>query len=110
MLFKKSFYQIIFLAFLAANGFSQYPGWKNYTYGKEIQAILADNNIIWIGTDNHGLVKFDGVAWTVYNVSNSSIPYNSISALEVDMYGNKWIGTSYNGLAKFNNLTWEIYK
>jgi ligand-binding sensor domain-containing protein len=40
------------------------------------------------------LLKFDGVNWTVYNTSNSGLPYNElVNAIAVDGQGNKWIGT-----------------
>jgi ligand-binding sensor domain-containing protein len=46
----------------------------------------------WIGTRG-GLVKFDGVNWTVYNTSNSGLPDNYVRAIAIDGQGNKWIGT-----------------
>jgi len=73
----------------------------------------------WIGTygiDNKfmgvvfgGLAKFDGVNWTVYNTSNSGLPYNDVRAIAIDGQGNKWIGTS-RGLAKFDGVNWRVYK
>jgi ligand-binding sensor domain-containing protein len=46
----------------------------------------------WIGT-SAGLVKFDGVNWTVYNTSNSELPSNWVYSIAIDGQGNKWIGT-----------------
>jgi ligand-binding sensor domain-containing protein len=40
------------------------------------------------------------VNWTVYNASNSGLPYNYIRAIAIDGQGNKWIGT-LGGLAVY---------
>jgi hypothetical protein len=56
-----------------------------------------------------GLLKFDGVNWTVYNTSNSGLPSNDVSAIAIDGQGNKWIGTGW-GLAKFDGVNWTVYK
>ena len=54
----------------------------------------------WIGTNGGGLVKFDGVNWTVYNTWNSGLPDNNVRSIVIDRLGNKWIGTN-GGLAVF---------
>jgi ligand-binding sensor domain-containing protein len=56
-----------------------------------------------------GLAKFDGVNWTVYNTSNSGLPYNYVFAIAIDGQGNKWIGTNGGGLAKFDGVNWTVY-
>jgi ligand-binding sensor domain-containing protein len=44
-----------------------------------VRAIAIDEEgNIWIGTAGQGLVKFDGVNWTVYNTSNSGLPDNYV--------------------------------
>jgi sugar lactone lactonase YvrE len=73
-------------------------------------AIAIDNvGSKWIGTSGGGLVKFDGVSWTVYNTLNSGLPDNDINALAIDNAGNKWIGTCSGGLAKFDGVNWTVY-
>jgi ligand-binding sensor domain-containing protein len=37
----------------------------------------------WIGAWG-GLAKFDDVNWTVYNTSNSGLPYNSVRTIAID--------------------------
>ncbi|KPK33846.1 MAG: hypothetical protein AMJ65_19130, partial [Phycisphaerae bacterium SG8_4] len=56
-----------------------------------------------------GLAKFDGENWTVYNTSNSGLPFNFIAALAFDDQGNLWIGTG-GGLAQFDGENWTVYK
>ena len=52
-------------------------------------------------------MKFDGENWTVYDMDNSGLPSNGISALAIDVQGNIWIGTW--GLARFDGTNWTVY-
>jgi ligand-binding sensor domain-containing protein len=72
----------------------------------------------WIGTRTFrrgffyfggGLAKFDGVNWTVYNTSNSGLPFDNVSVIMIDKDGNKWIGTDGGGLVKFDGGNWIVY-
>ncbi len=48
---------------------------------------------IWFGT-LHGLVRFDGIRFVVFNTNNApEIGNNHISALQLDSLGALWIGT-----------------
>ncbi len=59
----------------------------------------------WIGTNDGGLVRFDGTNWDVYNTSNSGLPDNSVLSIAIDGSGNKWIGTAGGGLARFDGVS-----
>ena len=48
-----------------------------------------------------GLVKFDGVNWTVYNTDNSGLSDNHVRVLATDAQANLWIGTQEGGLAVY---------
>jgi ligand-binding sensor domain-containing protein len=86
--------------------------------GNYVRAIAIDGQgNKWIGVYydsasrryiGEGLVKFDGVNWTVYNTSNSGLPDNDVNAIAIDGQGNKWIGTD-RGLAKFDGVNWTVY-
>jgi ligand-binding sensor domain-containing protein len=57
-----------------------------------------------------GLTKFDGVAWTTYNIDNSNIPSNSIMDITVDKDDNLWLATvGQVGVTKFDGTHWESY-
>jgi ligand-binding sensor domain-containing protein len=56
-----------------------------------------------------GLVKFDGVNWTVYNTSNSGLPDNSVYAIAIDGAGEQMDWNNGGGLAKFDGVNWTVY-
>lgn len=64
--------------------------------------------IKWASTVSEGIVRFDDKTLKVFNESNSPLPSNSISMVEIDASGKKWICTN-NGLAVFDNTSWTIY-
>jgi signal transduction histidine kinase/ligand-binding sensor domain-containing protein len=64
---------------------------------------------IWLGTVE-GLVRFDGVRFTVFNSSNTpAIRSNLITALLEDRNGTLWIGTDGGGLAYLRNGNFGVY-
>jgi hypothetical protein len=53
--------------------------------------------------------------WTVYNTTNSGLPFDGVASLAIDAQQNVWIGTgivgvdSGGGLAKFDGENWTVY-
>ncbi|MGE5353478.1 MAG: two-component regulator propeller domain-containing protein [Acidobacteriota bacterium] len=97
-------------------GLSEFDGtgWSNFkTPGpvfasNKITSIAFDRkNHKWIGTP-FGLFEFDGINWATYT-SDTVIPDNTITALNVDKDGTIWIGTYGNGIASFDGLRWTIF-
>ncbi len=70
----------------------------------------ASNGYLWFGTEL-GLVRFDGVRFTVFDKSNTpELKSNIVDALLEDRAGDLWIGTIGGGLTrmskgKFTTLT-----
>jgi ligand-binding sensor domain-containing protein len=88
--------------------FIVYDKWNSKLPDNFVFAIAIDGmGNKWIGT-GWGLVKFDGVNWTVYKTSNSGLPDNRVFAIAIDGQGNRWIGT-YKGLVKFDGVNWIVY-
>jgi ligand-binding sensor domain-containing protein len=71
-----------------------------------VTAIQMDpSGSIWIGTDS-GISRFDGLEWTVYRQTNSSLPDNFINCIMPDNNGNIYFGTPL-GVAVFDSPRWE---
>ncbi|MBK7669000.1 MAG: hypothetical protein IPJ32_17650 [Sphingobacteriaceae bacterium] len=76
------------------------------TVSSNVKAFAQDNaGDIWIGTAS-GLIKYNGVSFTVYNIA-SGLPSNAINCLE---YSNNmlYIGTQ-NGLSRYDGTTFTNY-
>lgn len=78
-----------------------------------IRDILVENDKVWLGIDDVGLVKFfpDNMRFFIYD-QEYGLPDNSILSIEKDNSGNLWLGTN-NGLSKFdprNNKAINYYK
>ncbi len=59
------------------------------------------------GTDKDGLVKYDGSSFTRFNVENSTIPTNSLSAVGIDKNGIVW-GIGLYWLFKYDGRTFKV--
>ncbi len=76
-----------------------------------LQSVMIDSSNIWLGSNNHGLILFDGNDFTVFNSKNSALPHNNVYTLAIDSTNFLWIGTFGGGVAKFsyNKNVWEVY-
>ncbi|MFB3056254.1 MAG: PEGA domain-containing protein, partial [Ignavibacteriaceae bacterium] len=74
-----------------------------------LTAIAIDNNEVkWIGSSNIGLIRFNGLVFTNFNTTNSEIPSNNISCINVSTINEIWVGTDA-GVAVYNHSSWRIY-
>lgn len=75
-----------------------------------IKAIAFDTSgHKWIGTII-GMVEFDDISWTVYDMSNS--PYqlsDNIACINIDNNNFFRIGTMNGGLIYINNGSWQVF-
>lgn len=99
--------------------------WHNYNstnglFDNHVKSIEGDYvNNIWIGMGSgsvgDGIDKFDGLAWTHYDTSNSALTSNAIRQIRSDKNGNIWIcffGGFVNSalnLTKFDGASWLTY-
>jgi serine phosphatase RsbU (regulator of sigma subunit)/streptogramin lyase/uncharacterized membrane-anchored protein YhcB (DUF1043 family) len=83
---------------------------ENSISDNEIKCILQDKEgIIWIGTNNGGLNRYDKNAnrFTIFKNNPfdlKSLSINSIMSIYEDESGILWIGTSIGGINKYNRL------
>jgi hypothetical protein len=91
--------------------FNQGTDLINKELGLYVNAFAFDLvDSVWVGTDN-GLVQFDGnspTGWKIYNMKNSGLPDNKITAIVVDYQNIKWVGFSNGDLLSFNGTEWKI--
>lgn len=59
----------------------------------------ADN--LWLGTEQHGVFKYDGNTWTNLTTSNSNLPNNDIREIGQDCDGNLWLSKNLPGVALY---------
>jgi ligand-binding sensor domain-containing protein/two-component sensor histidine kinase len=108
-----------FMWFATEDGLDKYDGY-NFTVYKNNpldRNSISDNFIwtiyedksgtLWIGTNSHGLSKFDRQTDKFINYANSpdnsnSLNSNNVRAILEDSKGNLWIGTEGGGLNKFD--------
>jgi ligand-binding sensor domain-containing protein/serine phosphatase RsbU (regulator of sigma subunit) len=66
--------------------------------------IIQDKNgYVWFGTEE-GLVRFDGIKFTVFNQDNTpAIKNNYIYTMCLDKSGRLWLGTHGGGLTLYDN-------
>ena len=63
--------------------------------------VQTRDGYLWLGT-NDGVVRFDGVRFTVYNAANTrDIPSNRIVSLHEDRAGALWIITEQQHLIRY---------
>jgi ligand-binding sensor domain-containing protein len=53
-----------------------------------------------------GLVRFDGIRFTVFDSQNSTLNENNIQALFEDREGNLWVGTDGGGVYWLIEVEW----
>ncbi len=58
--------------------------------------VQTRDGYLWLGTQS-GLARFDGVAFTVFNRSNSALAFDHILTLCASQDGSLWIGTGDSG-------------
>ncbi len=75
-----------------------------------VQAITQTRDgYLWLATQE-GLVRFDGIKFTVFDKSNTpQIRENNIQALAVDSKGSLWVGTEGGGLVRLHDGKFSLY-
>lgn len=105
---------LITLGLFPAKGFTQYR-FDNWTTDdglpqNTVAAILQTRDgYLWVATVG-GLVRFDGLRFTVFDKSNTKgLTSVRFSALFEDTEGSLWIGTEDGGLTRYRNDAFTTY-
>ena len=75
-----------------------------------VAAILqTSDGYLWLGTQE-GLVRFDGLKFTIFNKENSTaFRVNNVRALVQDRQGDLWIGSFGGGLIQYHDGSFRSY-
>lgn len=74
--------------------------------GNRLTTVAADlQGNIWIGTENRGIVRYDGRRWKSFTTADG-LPGLSVSRLAVDRDGVMW-GVASNRLIRFDGQVWR---
>lgn len=77
---------------------------ENGLPSETINALLADGDAMWIGSDGGGLYRFVRNQLRIFNAESAGLPGDVITALGLDDSGVLWVGTT-QGLARFEEGT-----
>lgn len=126
---KKITVLLILTAFCCNSAFSQSGSRKGLDPGKSLSqyivniwttdqglpqnsvqsVIQSKNGYLWIGTQE-GLVRFDGIVFTVFDKSNTpGIKNNYITSLANGSDGSIWIGSNGGGITQFKDGKFTSY-
>lgn len=67
------------------------------------------NNVLWIGTDDYGVIEFDGSRWTEHKEQMKKLQMKFISKIAIDRNDVKWIGVTLGGLVRYDGREWKKY-
>ncbi|MBS1494634.1 MAG: T9SS type A sorting domain-containing protein [Bacteroidetes bacterium] len=110
------FFSFIFLTVQA----QQWKVWNssnsNIPTNNLINLYIDSSGIIWIGSGDFGLIRFDGINFSSYNSGNSPMKSNLVKSMSVDKFENLWLcafrqGSGNEGaLMKFDRKNnWSYY-
>lgn len=71
--------------------------------------VQTRDGYLWLGTYG-GLVRFDGVRFTIFDVASGALESNGVQALLEDRSGDLWIGTNGGGLTRHRGGTFETFR
>lgn len=100
-------FSMISTACFAQYDFEHIPNTKPVNFGIH-EIIFDDEGGIWMGTMSEGIMYYNGQSVINYNIMNSELAGNYVSAMLVSETGQIWIGTE-NGLSIFDGESWTSF-
>ena len=98
------------LARLEGSRWIDYAQFNEKLKGQSINCLMTDQRgVLWVGTDDHGVIEFDGRHWTEYTTETRRLKMKFVKEMVQDKDGTYWIGVTLGGLVSYDGYTWEKY-
>lgn len=90
--------------------------WMDYSMFNEklkdqsVNCLMIDaRGILWIGTDDHGVIEWDGTNWTEHTDVTRRLKMKFVKEIVIDQDGLVWIGVTLGGLVTYDGSNWDKY-
>ena len=89
--------------------------WLDYAMFNEklkdqfVNCLVVEGNRLWIGTDDYGVIEFNGTRWTEHTEETRKLNMKYIRDIAVDHAGVKWIGVTLSGFVQYDGVNWTKY-
>jgi len=68
---------------------------------------IEENGVVWAGTGESGVSKFDGVSWVTFTEADG-LANNEITSIAVGLENTIWVGT-HGGVSCYDGNTWTSF-
>lgn len=92
------------------------PSWLDYSMfndklkNQSVNCLMIDHRgVLWIGTDDYGVIEWDGTNWTEHNDITRRLKMKFVKEIVIDQDGLTWIGVTLGGLVTYDGSNWEKY-
>lgn len=74
-----------------------------------VNCLVVEGNTLWIGTDDYGIIEFNGNRWYEHAEETHRLNMKYIRDIAVDHAGVKWIGVTLSGFVQYDGVNWNKY-
>lgn len=93
-----------------ANGqWTDYAEFNEKLKDQFVNCLVADGNTLWIGTDDYGIIEFNGNRWYEHLEETKRLNMKYIRDIAIDHAGVKWIGVTLSGFVEYDGVNWNKY-
>ena len=74
-----------------------------------VNCLVSEGNTLWIGTDDYGVIEFNGNRWYEHAEETRRMNMKYIRDIAIDHAGVKWIGVTLSGFVEYDGVNWNKY-
>ncbi len=95
---------------MSGGSWMDYSMFNDKLKDQSVNCLTIDSRgVLWIGTDDYGVIEWDGTNWTEYTDVTRRLKMKFVKEIVVDQDGVKWIGVTLGGLVTFDGSNWDKY-